>query len=375
MTYDVVVIGAGIVGAAVGREVAKAGASVVVLDRELPGGQASWAAAGMLAPQAESDGPGSFLDLLLRARDGFAELVRSLEAETGIGLGYRRDGALLLSLTAEDDAAIEARFEWQRAAGLPVERLSGAEARHLEPAISPATRSALRFAGDDQVDNRMLTKALWFSAAAAGAEMRIGERVVAIQLDPEPAVELEQGTRIAARTIVLAAGSWSALIGGLPRRLPVEPVHGQLLSITAAPPRLRHVCASPRGYLVPRADGRIIAGTTVERVGFRTRVTPAGLHRVASVLVEIAPDLAELPLQDHWSGLRPGTPDGLPILGPDPDHPVLVYATGHFRNGILLGPLTGRLIADVALGRDPEVDLTPYSIARFSPEETMVQRS
>src|SRR5690606_28062115 len=137
------------------------------------------------------------------------------------------------------------------------------------------------------------------------AEMRIGERVVAIQLDPEPAVELEQGTRIAARTIVLAAGSWSALIGGLPRRLPVEPVHGQLLSITAAPPRLRHVCASPRGYLVPRADGRIIAGTTVERVGFRTRVTPAGLHRVASVLVEIAPDLAELPLQDHWSGLRP----------------------------------------------------------------------
>jgi len=375
VTYDVVVIGAGIVGAAVGREVAKAGASVVVLDRELPGGQASWAAAGMLAPQAESDGPGSFLDLLLRARDGFAELVRSLEAETGIGLGYRRDGALLLSLTAEDDAAIEARFEWQRAAGLPVERLSGAEARHLEPAISPATRSALRFAGDDQVDNRMLTKALWFSAAAAGAEMRIGERVVAIQLDPEPAVELEQGTRIAARTIVLAAGSWSALIGGLPRRLPVEPVHGQLLSITAAPPRLRHVCASPRGYLVPRADGRIIAGTTVERVGFRTRVTPAGLHRVASVLVEIAPDLAELPLQDHWSGLRPGTPDGLPILGPDPDHPVLVYATGHFRNGILLGPLTGRLIADVALGRDPEVDLTPYSITRFSPEETMVQRS
>jgi glycine oxidase len=365
MKYDVAIVGAGIVGAAVAREVAQAGASVVILDRDLPGGQASWAAAGMLAPQAESDGPGTFLDLLLRARGVFPDLVRALEAETGIGLGYRSEGALLVAVSEEDEAELADRYEWQRGAGLPVEQLSGSEARRLEPVLSPATRTALRFAGDHQIDNRMLTKALWFSAAAAGAEVRLSDRVAAIRVDPEPAVELEHGTRVEASKIVLAAGSWSALIAGLPRRVPVEPVHGQLISITAGPPLLRHVCASPRGYLVPRSDGRVIAGATIERLGYRTQVTAAGIHRVTSVLIEIAPKLADHPIDAHWAGLRPGTPDGLPILGPDPEHPELIYATGHYRNGILLGPLTGRIIAAVALGREPEVDLEPYSVTRF----------
>jgi glycine oxidase len=138
------------------------------------------------------------------------------------------------------------------------------------------------------------------------------------------------------------------------------------MSLSTSPPALRHFIVSARGYVVPRLDGRLIVGTTVERIGFRARVTPAGMHRLASIAMEIAPSLAEVPVSASWTGFRPGTPDRLPILGPDPDFPRLLYATGHYRNGILLGPLTGQLIGAVALGEPPAVDLQPFSIQRFA---------
>ena len=364
---DVVVVGGGVIGCAVARHAARGGASVVVVERGRPGAEASSAAAGMLSPLAEADRPGVFLDLLLRARAAFPDMVAALREETGIDAGYSGAGTLYLALREEDEGELEHRLAWQSAAGLGVERLSAEEARRLEPAVSPAVRWALRFPGDHQVENRALSLALWSAAARAGAEFRLGREAVAVLRQGERVVgvELPDGERIAAGAVVVAGGAWAGRLGGLPRALPVFPVHGQLLALESVPPVFRHVVDSPRCYLVPRSDGRVIAGATAERVGFRKSVTPAGMRRLIDGALEIAPVLENAPLAETWSGLRPGTPDSLPILGADPCVPNLFYATGHFRNGILLAPLTGEAIGEMLLGRPPAADLEPFGIARF----------
>lgn len=364
---DAVVVGAGVVGCAVARHAARAGLSVLVVDRGRPGAEASHAAAGMLSPLAEAEGPGRFLDLLLRARAEYPAEVEALREETGIDCGYSAAGTLFLALREEDEAELAERFAWQSAAGLGVERLTADEARRLEPGISPAIRAALRFPGDHQVENRALSTALWSAAARAGAEFRLGRSVVRILRGGggTEGVELDDGTRIAAGAVVVAGGCWSASIEGFPRPIPVFPVHGQLAAIESVPPLFRHVVDSPRCYLVPKADGRVVVGATVERTGFRKAVTPAGLLRLLSAAVETAPSLADAPVAATWSGLRPGTPDGLPILGADPDVAGLFYATGHFRNGILLAPLTGRAIGEMVAGRPSPVDLGPFGVGRF----------
>ncbi|HKP75711.1 MAG TPA: FAD-dependent oxidoreductase, partial [Longimicrobiaceae bacterium] len=179
-------------------------------------------------------------------------------------------------------------------------------------------------------------------------------------------VELADGTRVAAGAIVIAGGSWSGGLRGLPRPLPVEPVHGELLALEPGPPLLRHVVDTPRGYLVPRASGRIVVGATSERVGHRKAVTGAGTQRLLAAALEAIPTLGDAVLAETWSGLRPGTPDGFPVLGRDPVFHNLLYATGHYRNGILLMPLTADAVTALLLAELPPVDLAPYSIARFS---------
>jgi glycine oxidase len=321
----------------------------------------------MLSPLAEASGPGPMLDLLLHARAGFPDVVAHLREATGVDAAYADAGTLVVATTAADEDVLAARWTWQSAAGLPVERLDAGEARAAEPALSPEVRMALRFPGDHQVDNRSLSAALWAAAARAGAEFRIGAEVTGVVVEGGRAagVVCEGGERIDADAVVVAGGCWSGRLAGLPRPLPVEPVHGQLLALEAVPPVFRHVVDSPRCYLVPRAEGRVIVGATVERTGFRKAVTAAGVMRLLRGALEVAPVLADAPLLETWSGLRPGTPDGLPILGSDPDVANLLYATGHYRNGILLAPLTGRLIADLLLGREPTLDLQPFGIGRF----------
>lgn len=364
---DAIVVGAGVIGCAVARALAREGARVVVVERGEPVGGASHAAAGMLAPQAEAHGPGPFLDLLLASRAMYPELVASLAEETGMGVGYRTEGLLHLALTEEDEAELEERFRWQAGSGLRVERVGAEEARRREPALSPALRMALHFPDDHQVDTRRLGRALWLAAAAAGAEFRLGAGVRRLLASGggDAGVEMDDGQRLRAGRVVVAAGAWSGSLQGLPRPLPVAPVHGQIVALETAPPLVRHTIASPRGYLVPRAEGRLLAGATMERTGFRRAVTPAGVLHVLSGALEMLPDLAHRPIADLWSGLRPGTPDGLPVLGPDPEYPGIVYATGHHRNGILLAPVTARLVADVVLGREPGVELEPYGVGRF----------
>jgi glycine oxidase len=380
MTFDVAVIGGGIIGTAVAREVARAGLRVVVIERDEPRRHASWAAAGMLAPHAEADRAAPFFSLLLQAREMFPAFVVELERETGARVHYRSDGMLLVALTDADEEELERRLAWQTAAGLAVERISGSRARELEPIVGGAVRWSLRFPGDHQVDNRHLLAALTDSARRAGVEFRFGFSARAIEpaggqirvaaepvaREPSSGTSSEESRKpLVAETVVLAGGSWSGALGGLPRNLPVEPVHGELVSIGAASLAVEHLLASPRCYLVPRDDGRVIVGATSERRGFRVETTPVGLERLTSAAFEIAPTLVNLPITDHWAGLRPGTPDNLPILGRDPLLPSLVYATGHYRNGILLGPLTGKVVAELILGREPPIDLAPYRVERF----------
>lgn len=367
MTADLVVIGAGVIGCAVARKARSLGLRVVVVDRDVERKHASWAAAGMLAPLGESHEPGPFLSLLLEARLLFPGGVRQLEDETGLNLGYRTDGMILLAFDENGEAALERRQRWQEAAGLAVERLAAEEARRLEPGIDDRVRAALLFGDDHQIENRVLLQALEISAERAGVVFRLG--VGARGLRPTTgglSVELEDGDRLDAAQVVLAAGAWAGAMDGLPRGLPVEPVRGQILSVRNLQPPIRHILASSRGYLVPRSDGRVLVGATAERVGYATNTTLGGLGHLAGVAGEIAPDLAGQALVDHWSGLRPGTPDGLPILGPDPDLPALIYAAGHFRNGILLSFITGEIVGGLAAGIRPDFDFEPYRPDRFA---------
>lgn len=366
-TADVVIVGGGVIGCAIARRAARDGLRVVVLERGTPGMEASWAAAGMLSPLAEADEPGPFLDLLIRAREMYPAYAAALREETGIDVSYSDAGTLYAALRDEDEEELEVRWRWQSAAGLPLQRLTADEARQAEPALSPAVRSALRFSGDHQVDNRALGAALWSAASRAGAEFRLGAHAVRLLREGDRAagVACADGERIAAGSVVLAGGAWAGRMEALPRPLPVEPVHGQLLALEAVPPLFRHVVDTPRCYLVPRASGRLIVGATTECTGDRKAVTPWGLRTLIDGAVEAAPALEHAPLAETWSGLRPGTPDGVPILGADPDVPNLVYATGHFRNGILLAPLTGERVGALLSRGEWCAELAEFGIGRF----------
>lgn len=369
-TSQVVIVGGGVVGCAVARALVRRGMAVEVLDRHPEAREASWAAAGMLAPLAEAAGPGPFLELLRAARTLFPSLASALLAESGIDIGYDDAGTVVAALTRADEEALEARAGWQEASGLPLRRLTGDQVRRLEPAASAAVRAGLLFPEDHQVDARRLAAALRSSAASAGARFRAGVEVRAVRAKGGrvSGVVLAGGAgEVPAAAVVLAAGAWSGRLAGLPRPLPVRPVHGQLAALAVSPGRFTHVLESPRVYLVPRAGGRLIVGATTEETGFDKSVSAERRRALLAAAAELAPGLARAGVLESWSGLRPGTPDGLPVLGEDPALRGLFHASGHYRNGILLGPLTGELIAAAVAGEDTGRDLSPYSAARFGP--------
>ncbi|MGH7483770.1 MAG: glycine oxidase ThiO [Longimicrobiales bacterium] len=374
---DVAIIGGGVIGCAIAWRLASQGRRVTLVERDEPGHGASWAAGGMIAPLAEVQGQGPFLDLAMASFERYPAWVAALRAETRVELDYQTNGKLQLAFNEAEISMLRERFEWQRRAGFEVEPLRSDGVLEAEPAVSPRARAGLLIARDHNIDNRALGRALWLAAAARGA--RVIDGVAASDLELEDGrvhgVRLADRTRVASPKVVIAAGAWSGRLSGLPRPLPVEPVRGQMLAIETMPGLLRRVVLTPRCYLIPRRDGRLVVGSTMDDAGFETHVTPRGLRALLDGAVEAVPSLAEAPVVATWAGLRPGTPDGAPILGPDPDVDGLFYATGHFRNGILLAPVTGELIAALVSDLSTPVDWRPFAIDRFEADRAPDQGS
>ena len=370
-TADAVVVGGGVIGLSIARALARAHlGNIVLVERGQLGAESSHAAGGMLAAQAECDRADPFLALACASRDLYPEFAESLLEETGINIELERTGTLYLAFTDGDERETLNRYNWQAKAGLAVERLTGDEARALEPCVSKSVLSALRFPLDWQVENRRLVAALAASAQLMGVQLLTSTNVESLLIEREQVkgVETSRGP-LHSPVVIVASGAWaSGLLNAPSSQAPliqIEPVRGQMLCFDARPQLMRHVIYSPRGYLVPRMDGRLLAGSTTEHAGFDKRVTAAGAHTILTNALEIAPRLGNLPLVDAWSGLRPRAVDGLPIVGASSQTRGLFYAVGHYRNGILLAPLTGESIAREVTGGVASTLMRAFTPERF----------
>jgi len=344
---DVVIVGGGVIGLSIARALALRGVSdVMLIERGQPGAEASWAAGGILAPQVESDRADDFFSLAAAGRDLYPAFAESLKDETGIDVELDLTGTLCLGFTEKDEAELQSRFDWQSKARLSIEWLSGDEARRQEPCISQQVRYALRLPNDYQVENRRLIEALVKANEKLGVRLITDRHVSELLIENEKVrgVETSNGF-VATSVVVLAAGAWTSQINSSLALPQLEPVRGQMLCYETRPRIARHVIYSSSGYLVPRRDGRLLAGSTTEWVGFDKRVTDEGVRAIKSMAIEIAPTLAQLTPVDSWAGFRPRATDDLPVLGPCEEIAGLFYATGHYRNGILLAPITAQLIA------------------------------
>jgi len=366
-----VVIGAGVIGLGIAWRLAQAGRPVTVYDRGEAGRAASWAAAGMLAAAVETEpGEEALLPLALESQVLWPDFAREIEAASGVEVGYRDEGTMVVALTRDDAEQLRFTYEFQKGLGLDLEWLSNAEARRREPHLRPGLPGAVLSPRDHQVDNRLVARALTIAAQHAGAVLHENCRVREVEISGGRAcaVVTDRG-REPADLVVLAAGAWSREIGGIPAAYqpPVRPIKGQMLALRMDPaaPLLRRVIWLPRGYLVPRRDGRLIIGATVEERGFDDSLTAGGLLALLEGAWRAVPAIEELPIAETWVGFRPGSRDDAPMLGPS-GIDGLVIATGHHRNGILLTPATVHTISAYLLsGRLPE-SLRPFSPERFA---------
>ena len=366
-TTEVAIIGGGVIGLAVGRALALRGIrNVLLLERSSLGAESSSAAAGMLAPQAEANRPHEFFYLTCRSRDMYPAFASALLEETAIDIELDTTGTLYLAFTDHDANELQTRYEWQTKAGLSIEKLSLETARKLEPGIGKDVRAALRFPLDTQVENRRLISALAVANERLGVRMETGTDVLSLKVERSRVAGIETSRGfVATDRVVIGCGAWSSLLGAdiaLPN-LRIKPVRGQMLCFEANPQIARHVIYSHKGYIVPRRDGRLLAGSTTEHAGFEKRVTAAGVQAILSAALEISPRIASLPMTDSWAGLRPRAADTLPVLGPCAEITGVFYATGHYRNGILLAPVTGELIAEAIVDQ-----VFPPALNIFSPD-------
>jgi len=368
----IAVIGAGVIGLGIAWRLAPR-ASVSVFDRGKAGGGASHAAGGMLAACCEAEpGEEALVALGRESQARWPAFAEELAHTSGIDVELRREGTLVLALTADDQAEIAHRLEFQRLLDLPLEWLSAAATRKREPHLAGKIAGALFSPEDHQVDNRKLVAALRIAAEGASAAIHEHRPVkeIVVQGGRAKGVALEDGTLAAADMVVLAAGAWSRTIGGLPpdRRPPVRPVKGQMLALqmSASAPLLNHVLWAPGAYLVPRRDGRLVIGGTVEERGFDETITAGGMLTLLEAAWRAIPAVEELPIDEIWVGHRPGSRDDAPILGHGPLEG-LFYATGHHRNGILLAPVSADAMARLILDDVVEPAIKPFGLERFLP--------
>lgn len=369
---DVLIIGGGVIGLSLARELHKKGAGkITIAERGVCGMEASDSAAGMLAPHAETMRIDDFFRFCSESNEMYPDFAAELLEETGVDIELDREGTLYLALTEDDSEEIRWRYEWQKGAGLNVEHLTAEETRKAEAFVSPDVRESLFFPDDRQVENRNLVKALKMYAGLNGIEIRENSEITTL---------LSAGTRINgaethhgklfADKTVLATGAWTSLIKLGPGTVPVKvkPVKGQMIAFRTAKRLFQKVIYSPRGYIVPRIDGRVLAGATVEDAGFDKQTTEAAIELLRATAAEISPSLGNLDISESWAGLRPFAGDGLPVIGGIAGYENLLVATAHYRNGILLAPVTAKVLADEIVGNGASEYLKVFRAGRFPME-------
>lgn len=364
---DVAIVGGGIIGCLIAYELARKGARVAVVERREIGREASWASAGIIAPPNEPGMPPEKVELHRRTMRAYPWLVAAVQEETGLEVGYRQTGEIAVALDDEEAERLRRLAAWQAEQGFDGEWVEADEARAVEPTLPARARGGILSRESGSLILHRLTRAVAVATARLGG--RIVEHTPALGVAVEGAratgVRLAEGP-LPAGQVVLAAGAWSARFGlELGHPIPTRPVKGQMLAVAEAPAMPRVVVAGAGGYLCPRVDGTLAVAATVEEAGFDTRVTPAGVHHLIHILLALAPAAAEGRLASTWAGLRPGTPDGEPIMGLLPGYDNLWVATGHFRTGAQVGIGVAEVMATSILEGKPDSLLAPFAPSRF----------
>jgi glycine oxidase len=363
--FDVAIAGAGLIGGSIALELARAGLRVGLFDRQEPGRESSWAGAGILSPAPEGTAMIPLVPLAKASMAIYPEFVGMVEEVSGQSAGYRPKGTLQAIFSRDAREELSTVIALHHGLGLKAEPLSAADARELEPSLSEELEAGVLRPDEASVDNRALTQAVLEAAFRSGVQFfpengaeaiwREGGRCAGLHLKNE---------KIEAQWTVIAAGCFSANIEGAAAYAPVRPAKGQMVSLRADELKIERVLWSEKIYLVPRNDGRVLAGATVEYTGFERGLTAGGLEKVLAGALELSPGLAAARVEETWAGLRPDSPDHLPILGPA-DLDGLLIATGHFRGGILLTPITARLVREWITLQNVSVDWERFSPMRF----------
>jgi len=364
-SYDAIIAGGGLIGSAIALELARNDLRVALFDAQDPGREASWASAGILSPAPENPGMISMVPLGMASLAMYPEFIEQVEELSGIQTGYRANGTVEALFSRHAREELSTIVALHRGLGLKAEAISAQEARDLEPDLSEEMEAAVLRPDEASVDNRLLASALIEAAKRSGAEIHAGNAVEAIwQEGSECRGAVVRGEQISAKHTIVAAGSFSAQISGAQTYAPVRPSKGQMDSLRSDTARIQRVLWSERIYVVPRNDGRILCGATVENAGFDKVVTASGIHANLDAAIELAPILARARVEDSWAGLRLDSPDHLPIIGPT-DVRGLWIATGHFRSGVLLTPITAKLVGEFVSAKTPSVAWEKFSPRRF----------
>ncbi len=369
MPNRVAIVGGGAIGLGLGFELVRQGTPAVVFERDRAGHGTSWLAAGMLSPDAEIGF--EELELYRLNRESlrrWPDFARRVEDASGQSVDYRDEGTLIVADDRDSAEALRRLYSFQKEQGLDVEWLTGEEAREIEPFVAPRLSAAVFAPADHQVDNRRFVEALRGAFEAEGGTLHEGTPVEAVVPDAErPAVVTADGERVDAHRVVVAAGVWSRELDGLePVAPPVRPVKGQMIQLHRERPfDLQHVVRGPEAYLAPKSNGRVVVGATSEEKGFDTTVTAGGLYDLLEGAWEVVPGIYDLPVDDTWAGLRPASRDHAPVLGRT-EAPGVLMATGHYRHGILLTPVTAEEMAHLIRTGETSDWLEPFSPLRFS---------
>jgi glycine oxidase len=369
-TVDVAVVGGGVIGCSVAHYTAQRGAAVALVEAEQIGTGASGQTVGLLAAQGGGHEPGPFLDLLLQSRGLYEPLSQELYELTGLDVEYIRAGTLQVATDAESAEDLAEVHSRQRQQGLLVEWLEAREVRELEPNLATQVVAALYAPEDAQVNPPRLVLALALAASLRGTQIMEAARVTGFVAEKGKVtgVHTAQGT-VSAGTVVLAGGVLSPLLlNEIGIRIPVFPIKGEIVTVNARPVPIKTSILSEGLYLVPKRDGRVVIGSTEAPHVHDRRPTLGGVASLSKTAVQLIPSLSHAPFLAAWGGLRPGTPDGRPILGPVGDWENLLITTGHYRNGVLLAPITGQIISALALGESPPIDVSPFTHNRFVEE-------